>query len=128
MAEAIFKQMVDGKMEVYSSGIRAKNGKKPSEKTVNVCLSHGIDISNHTATFFKDSNIEDMDLVLTLEESHKELVEVYYPNLKVCTIRQYIKEYPRDINDPVGQSYEVYDACFKEIRRCLEKVVLRISD
>lgn len=127
MAEAIFKQMVEGKMEVYSSGIKAKNGKKPSKKTVDVCRSYGIDVSNHTALNYRDSNIADMDLVLTLEESHREKVMIYYPDLEVYTIRQFIQEYPRDINDPVGREYKVYDACFREIRRCLEKVNLRIE-
>ena len=122
MAEAIFKQMVGDNIEVYSSGVMAKNGKKPSETTIKVCCSHGIDISNHRATYFRDSNIADMDLVLTLEEFHREKVKIYYPDLQVCTIRQFIREYPPDITDPVGGSYEVYDACFKEIRRCLKKV------
>ena len=122
MAEAIFKQMMGEDVEVYSSGIMAKNGKKPSETTVKVCRSHGIDISNHTATNFKDSNIEDMDLVLTLEESYSVKVKIYYPDLQVCTIKQFIREYPPDINDPVGGNFEVYDACFKEICRCLREL------
>ena len=122
MAEAIFRQMAGDDFEVYSSGIMAKNGKRPSETTVKVCRSHGIDISNHRATHFRDSNIADMDLVLTLEEFHRETVKIYYPDLQVCTIRQFIREYPPDINDPVGGNFEVYDACFKEIWRCLKKV------
>lgn len=126
MAEAIFKQMVGDDVEVCSSGIMAKNGKKPSKTTVEVCMSHGIDVTNHRATHFRDSNIEDMDLVLTLEEFHREKVKIYYPDLNVYTIREFIHEYPLDISDPVGGSYEVYDACFKEICRCLRKVKLRL--
>ncbi|SDA48523.1 arsenate reductase/protein-tyrosine-phosphatase family protein [Methanobrevibacter millerae] len=122
MAEAIFKQMVSDDIEVYSSGIFAITGRKSSEVTVEVCKSHGIDITSHRATNFKDSNIADMDLVLTLEEFYTRRVKMFYPDLKVCTIRQFIKEYPPDINDPAGGDYEVYDACFCEIYRCLKKV------
>ena len=122
MAEAIFKQMVSDDVEVCSSGIMAKNGKKPSITTVEVCMSHGIDVTNHRATHFRDSNIEDIDLVLTFEEFHREKVKIYYPHLNVSTIREFIHEYPLDISDPVGGSYEVYDACFKEIFRALRKV------
>ena len=41
-----------------------------------------------------------MDLVLTLEDFYTERVKVYYPNLKICTIKQFIDEYPIDINNP----------------------------
>lgn len=124
MAEAIFKQMVGEDIEVYSSGIIAENGKKPSKKTCDVCKSHGIDVSGHTATYFKDSNIEDMDLVLTFERVHLEKIKIYYPDLEVYTIRQFINEYPFDINDPVNGDYKVYDACLNEVWRVLKKVKL----
>lgn len=118
MAEAIFKQMVADDIEVCSSGIMAVDGKKSSSVTVEVCKAHGIDISNHTATNFRSSNIEDMDLVLTLEDFYTQKVKDYYPDLKICTIKQFIGEYPIDINDPAGGDYKVYDACFEEICRC----------
>lgn len=126
MAEAIFKKMVGDDIEVYSSGIMAQTGKKSSPVTVEVCKSHGIDLSSHTATNFRSSNIEDMDLVLTLENFYTERVKVYYPNLKICTIKEFIGEYPIDINDPAGGDYNVYDACFCEIWRCLKKVKLKL--
>ena len=126
MAEAIFKRMAGNEIEVCSSGIMAVDGKKSSKLAVEVCRFHGIDLSSHRATNFRSSNIEDMDLVLTLEDVYTERVKVYYPNLKVCTIKQFIDEYPIDINDPAGGDFKVYDACFCEICRCLKKVRLKI--
>lgn len=125
MAEAIFRNM-DADAEVCSSGIMAESGKRSSKIAVEVCKSHGIDISAHRATYFKDSDIEDMDLVLTFERFHSEKIKIYYPNLDVCTIREFIGEYPSDINDPVGGEYKVYDACFLEIDRALKKVKSRL--
>ena len=122
MAEAIFKKIVNGDVEVYSSGIMPTSGKRSSAKTVNVCKSHGIDIRSHRATYFKDSNIGEMDLVLTFERYHKEKIEIYFPDLEVYTLREFIGEYPLDINDPVGGDFKVYDACFCEICRVLKKV------
>ena len=127
MAEAIFIRIAGDQFDVYSSGIMAQNGKKSSRMAVDVCKAHGIDLSNHRATYFKDSGIEDMDLVLTLEDFHAQKVKIYYPDLKVCTIRQFIGEYPIDINDPVGGDYDVYDACFMEICRCLKRVRSRLQ-
>ena len=128
MAEYIFKRLTKGHVEVYSSGIMATPGKLSSAKTINVCKSHGLDIRAHRATYFKDSNIEDMDLVLTFEQFHKEKVKIYYPDLRVFTIREFIGEYPLDIGDPVGGDFRVYDACFIEICRVLKKVEKKLFD
>ena len=126
MAEAILKTMVEGDVEVYSCGVIAKNGKAPSKNTVSVCRAHGIDITNHRATYFKDAKIDEMDLVLTLEHYHKEKIKIYYPNVETYTIREFIHEYPLDIPDPVGGNYSVYDACFGEIFRVLKTVSMMI--
>ena len=127
MAEAIFKRMVGDDIEVCSSGIMAVDGKKSSPVTVEVCRAHGIDITSHTATNFRNSNIGDMDLVLTLEDFYTQRVKDYYPDLKICTIKQFVDEYPPDINDPAGGDYNVYDACFCEIERVLKKVVKKLN-
>ena len=126
MAEAIFKQMVTDDIEVLSSGIMAENGRAPSKNTLEVCRAHGIDISNHRATYFKDSDIVDMDLVLTFEEYHKYKIEIYYSDFEIFTVKEFIGEYPIDIADPVGGNYNVYEACFCEIVRVLKKVNLKI--
>ena len=122
MAEIIFKQMVGDDVEVYSSGVIAQNGKGPSKNTLDVCRCHGIDISKHRATYFKDSDIGDMDLVLTFEMYQKHRIEIYYHDLEIYTVKQFINEYPLDINDPVGGDFEVYEACYFEVCRVLKKV------
>ncbi|WP_298502439.1 hypothetical protein [uncultured Methanobrevibacter sp.] len=122
MAQAIFKMMAGENAEVSSSGIMVVNGKKPSDKATAVCRAHGLDVADHRTTHFKDSNISQMDLVLTLEMTHKAKLEIYYPNLEIRTIREFIGEYPYDINDPAGGDIEAYEACFCEIYRALKKV------
>lgn len=128
MAEAIFKKMTGDDVEVYSSGIAAATGNPPSENTIAVCDSHGIDVSNHFATYFKDSNIEEMDLVLTASQLHTNKLKIYYPDLEIYTIKEYAGEYPWDINDPFGGSLAAYEACFDEIYNSLSKISERIKD
>jgi protein-tyrosine-phosphatase len=128
MAEAIFKQMVGDKVDVYSSGIFAETGRSASKNSQEACKSHGIDLSNHTATNFRDSDIARMDLVLTATEYHKIKLRIYYPNLEIYTIREYAGEYPYDIDDPVGGTLEGYNACFEEIYKTLEKVVVKLKE
>ncbi len=128
MAEAIFKQMVGDDIEVCSSGIAATTGNPPSQNTVEVCNSHGIDISAHAATYFKDSNIGEMDLVLTASQLHTNKLKIYYPDLEIHTIREYAGEYPWDINDPFGGSLAAYDACFDEIYDALSIISEKIKN
>ena len=59
---------------------------------------------------------------------HKEKVMIYYPDLRIFTIKEFIGEYPLDIGDPVGGDFGVYDACFMEICRVLKKVEKKLFD
>ena len=42
--------------------------------------------------------------------------------------KEFAKEYPYDINDPVGGSLESYNACFEEIYRVLEKIKVILDE
>jgi protein-tyrosine-phosphatase len=122
MAEAIFKKMTNH--EVYSCGTHARTGQHVAQNTLDVCANYGIDMSKHESTNFRQSNIAEMDLVLTATETHKQILKGYYKELDIYTIKEYAKEYPYDINDPVGGTLVAYDACFNEIYDVLEKIKL----
>ena len=126
MAEVIFKEFNREDIEVYSAGLNATTGKSASKNTQDVCSLHGFDASKHTATNIRDSNIEEMDLVLTATDYHKNKLKINYPNLNIYTIKEYIEEFPRDIDDPYGSTIEDYDKCFNEILEALEKLNLYI--
>ena len=118
--------MVDD--EIYSCGTHAITGRHVSQHTLDVCARHGIDISKHESTNFRESNIDEMDLVLTATELHKQKLKIYYDNLDIYTIKEYANEYPYDINDPVGGTFEMYNACFEEIYMVLEKIKVILEE
>lgn len=123
MAEYIFKGMVGKEIEICSAGIMATDGRSPSKNTVMACRNQGIDVTNHKATNVKRSDIEDMDLVLTLETSHRDTLRKRYPDLKIYTIKEFNGvDYLYDIDDPFMYDLEVYEATFKEIQKSLEKI------
>lgn len=127
MAEGIFEKMCGDKAEVYSSGIVVKTGDKPSKMAVDVCKSHGIDIADHEAIHFKDTNIEDMDCVLTFNEVQNDKISIYYPQLEVRTISVFCR--CREISGPKGGDLKAYDECFDELCNTLKKLMkhLRIE-
>ena len=117
-------------VEVYSCGIWAQNGDVPTYEGRTVMKEYGIDLSTHRATNIRNSNIEEMDVILCATENHKRSVLSMYPKLKdkVFTMKEYA-EYPAndlDISDPWGYGLEVYKNCAKEIENCIEKIIEKI--
>ena len=120
MAKEIFKRIQGDKVEVFSSGIMAKNGTRPSQTCIDVCKSHGIDIANHRATYFKDSDIADMDVVLTFDELQKSKIRVYYPQLEIKTFDQFLRVHIV-VPNPPGDDFRAYDDYFNQLCDVLKR-------
>ena len=121
MAEAIFKDIA-GNVEVSSAGTFALDGEMASYNAIEVCKSHGLDLSGHRSPPIEDSDIEEMDLVLTATVRHRDYLKEEYPNLKICTIKECAGYENLDIADPYGYNLNVYENCFLEIKEALEKI------
>lgn len=135
MAEGIMKQIVkENKIEaeIYSCGIYAQKGESAAYFAIEAVKEYGVDISSHKATNIRESNIEQMDLILCATLSHKESILYYYPSLqgKVYTIKEYAKvrgEKDLDIQDPWGYDEKVYKSCALEIKECLQEIARRLK-
>lgn len=121
MAEAIFKNLVKD-AEVSSAGISTITGQKASFNAVAVCKEQGLDLSAHRSTNINDSNIDEMDLVLTATQNHSDVLKRLYPQLNIYTIKEYAGDNNLDIADPYGGSLNDYEICFSEIKDALEKI------
>ena len=87
---------------------------------------YNVDLSKHRATNIRNSNIEEMDLILCATNAHKQEVIYMYPNLKdkVLTMKEYVQNDTKelDIKDPWGYGIEVYRKCASEIEDCIDKM------
>lgn len=119
-------------IEVYSCGVYAHNGDRPTEEAISVLKTiYNVDLKNHRATNIANSQIEEMDVILCATTAHKNNVLNQYPELqgKVYTMKEYAG-YPSndiDIKDPWGCSYETYRRCAKEIADVIEKILFNIK-
>ena len=132
MAEKLLKKKVlDNNVkdiEIYSCGIYAQDGDVPTWEAEKVMKEeYNIDMTEHRATNIRNSDIEEMDLILCATVSHKNAVLDMYPNLKekVFTMKEYVnysREYHDSMNirDPWGYDIETYRSCLGEIDECLE--------
>ena len=132
MAEKLLKKKVlDNNVkdiEVYSCGIYAQDGDVPTWEAEKVMKEeYNIDMTEHKATNIRNSDIEEMDLILCATVNHKITVLDMYPNLKekIFTMKEYVnysREYHDSMNirDPWGYDIETYRSCLSEIDECLE--------
>jgi len=110
------------KFYICSSGIYAYSGDVSTYEAISVMKNeYDIDLSNHRATPIRESNIEDMDLILCMTKNHQNSLNLIYPNLnnRIFLIKEYIG-LDGDVDDPYGGNLDVYSNCAKELNYYLE--------
>lgn len=142
MAEGIFKEMLKknniNNVNVSSAGISAFEGESANEKAIMVLEEKGIDIKNHKAKQLTDEMIQKSDLILTMTESHKRIVNRFSTNAsrKTYTLKEFVLKinnenldsYNLDIADPYGMSYNVYEMSMREIESELKRIIKNIDE
>lgn len=136
MADAYAKKIVHEQnldIEIFSAGTYASTGEQASFNSIVVMKDYDVDLSSHTATNISDSDISHMDLILCATQSHKILLNHYYPDLtaKVHTMKEYANlcssPSDTDISDPWGYDLNTYRMCAAEICVCVDKIIQKIT-
>lgn len=129
MAHAMLEKKVTEEkrnIEVYSCGLFAENGDLPTKEAIEVMKEYNVDLTKHRATNIRNSNIENMDVILCATVAHKNNVLVMYPELKerVFTMKEYAgyDKNNLDIKDPWGFDINTYRRCASEIKKCIENL------
>ena len=128
MAEGILKDMAIKEnldIQVKSAGTFSIKGDQAATNAIEVMKDLGIDISNHSSRLVTEDLIKESDLVLTMANSHKDLLLNHYPEFKekIYTLNQYAYELEKDIADPFGGNKETYKRARDEIYKDIEKIV-----
>lgn len=111
---------------VESAGIFANEGEKASENAVEALKEYGIDLSEHRTQPVTEDLIKQCDLILTMTEGHKKLLENTAPG-KVYTLKEYSGA-DEDVSDPYGGDLEEYRDTAKQIYDMLVDAAERIED
>lgn len=118
-------------VEIYSSGIFAMPGDTSTDEAIEVMEEYGANLKQHRATLTRDSNIQEMDVILCMTNSHKQSLISMYPNLanKIFTLKEYVglTEDGIEIKDPWGYDIVTYRYCAAEIDACLEKLIEKMN-
>ena len=138
MAEALMKRTLNtlGKkgIAVGSAGIAAVSGTPPTDETAEAMHEAGIDVTAHRATDISDALIKDSDLILVMEQVHKQEVIRRVPGAanKTFLLKEYA--YPGGvpnpamygIQDPIGWGAGYYRHTREVINKEIERIALAV--
>jgi tRNA threonylcarbamoyl adenosine modification protein (Sua5/YciO/YrdC/YwlC family) len=131
MAEYLLKKTLhDARredIEVASAGTFAMFGMGPTRETQKLVEEVlGMDASGHHASRVSREFVRSSDLILTMEQRHKEDVIRMAPeaSARVHVLGEYVKWPPgvQEIGDPIGKSAEFYRLCFLKIQDAVQRL------
>lgn len=116
MAAAIMNKIAeenDMDVKASSAGIFAEVGMGASENAVKAMRLYGISLKGHKSTQLTEKMIEEADLVFTMTEGQRLMIEGYAPE-KIFSVYEFLSS-EGDIADPYGGDLDEYNETAQEI-------------
>jgi RpiB/LacA/LacB family sugar-phosphate isomerase len=124
MAEALFRRATSGRGEfrALSAGLGAMNDQPPTPHSVQAMRELGMDISTQRSRALTAELVRQADYIFGMTHSHVDTVVLLYPQAadKTFLLREFdetLEVFEKDIGDPIGSSYEVYESCRHQIEQ-----------
>ena len=132
MAEVLAKDMfqkagIDA--QVISRGVSVYAPCGASENAKECAKEAGLSLDHHVATQITREDINEADLILTMTKGHKTALEDSCEkwNTPIFTIGEFIGKPDMAILDPFGGDLEIYRACFRQLKQCMEEIVPKLA-
>lgn len=134
IAEGILRDRLDrvgiAHASVSSAGIWATERTPIVDYAELVARSHGVDLSQHLSRKLNVDLIERSDLILVMEEVHRDMIRKNYPSAFKRTY--VIKSFgPRasggEVADPMGAGLEIFHTCFEELKFEIDRIFPEIK-
>lgn len=118
MAEGYFREQLknNSKVKVSSAGIKALVGEPAAQESQQLMQEIGIDISMHRARQISLDIVSDSDLILVMEDFHKEKIEFIFPHSR-GRVHLLGKWSGFEVSDPYQESIEVFSDCLERIKK-----------
>lgn len=113
--------------QVESAGTWATPARPAHAQICKVAEEAGFDLSHHRARNVEILNLGNYDLILTMEQNHKEALQIEFP-----IVRRRIYQLTEmvgmnyDVADPIGGSLNDFRATLNELKRLVEFGLPRI--
>ena len=132
MAAALFKELLArngmlDRIQVESAGTWAEEGLPATSLARQVLAERGLDLSDHRSRCLTGELLHPFDLILVMEEGHREALRVEFPDIaeRLYLLANMVDE-DYSIPDPIGGTLESYRALAEELADLLERALPRI--
>lgn len=129
MAAAIMNKIAvenDLDVRIESAGLFAKDGEPASSEAVEALKKYDIDLSDHKSKQITPELIEKSDLIVTMTEAHKMLLQDFAAD-KTCTLCE-LADMEGDIDDPFGGDLEDYEKTADKLYIALTQLSNKIEE
>ncbi len=119
-------------VKVKSAGTIGIDGKPASEGAIRIARENDFDISRHRARALTHSLLQEADLVIVMEDIHREFIAGMDPDAGEKT--RLLMEFSRlaspdsPVYDPYGRDYDAYRLAFEQIREGIEGLLEMIQE
>ncbi len=129
LREKLRKAGLEGEYKVRSAGVWGLENQPPSAYALQMMAERGLDISDHRSHDLTPQDVEEADLILTMERGQAEAIKVEFPQHahKVHLLSEMAGRH-YDIRDPYGGPLYEYRQCAAEIERLIEEGYSRIME
>ncbi len=124
MAAALLRKKTNAHT-VSSAGLSVLYPAPAAENAVTVMAEYGLDISSHRSRQLTDKMVQDADVILTMTNGHKSILDTLFPSAhdKTFTLGAYAG-CAEDVDDPFGGDPETYRACAATLARLIGEAPL----
>lgn len=135
MAMAIFNALarqngLDRSFAAGSAGLSAVEGESASNNAILAVRDYpGCDLVSHRAHRLGLKDMQEADLILTMETCHKQYIISRFPDMypNVYTLKEYVFGMSNDVDDPCGGSPELYRRCAGEIAEAVGALLEKLK-
>jgi protein-tyrosine-phosphatase len=116
-----------GDWRIESAGAWAKAGLPATQNAIVAARNAGLDLSQHVSRPVEIIDFADYDMVLTMEEGHRDALRSEHPHMRerIRTLAEVAFGIAYDVADPIGQPLAQYEATLREIENLLAKALPR---
>lgn len=118
MAQALYNKLTYSR-DASSAGLMAENGAAASAFTVRAMQEFNAPLDYHRSRQITKADIDESDLIITMTNSHKELLKQTGCGEKIITLYEFAS-LKGDVSDPFGHDYETYLKTAKEISQLIQ--------
>lgn len=134
VGEALLQQLLTSEGDtvdwrVESAGTWATNGRSAHPDMRTAAEEVGLNLHDHRARNVDSVTLDNYDLILTMEQSHKEALQIEFPSIRgrVYLLSEMLGV-TYDIPDPIGGPLDDYRTTIKELTRLFKFSLPRIRE